>query len=80
MADLYCINTKDKSDIPGYLKYQDCGYMYFPHKVFIPFLEQVDTSLKKVVNPTSFNEHGCNLIKVRPYFCCIYNILNVDHT
>lgn len=69
---LQAINTKDKSDIPGYLKYQDRGYMYFPHKVFIPFLQQVDTSLKKVVNPTSFNEHGGNLIKVRLCCCSIY--------
>ena len=34
---LQAINTKDKSGIPAYLKYQDYGYMYFPHKVFIPF-------------------------------------------
>ena len=26
---LQAINTKDKSDIPGYLKYQDRGFMYF---------------------------------------------------
>ena len=62
---LQAINTKDKSDVPGYLKYQDRGYMYFPHKVFIPFLQEVDTNLKKVVDPTTFNEHGDNLIKVR---------------
>ena len=61
---LQAVNTKDKSDIPQYLKYRDYGYMYFPHKVFIPFLRQVDVNLKKVVNPTSFNEHGNNLIKV----------------
>ena len=30
---LQAINTKD---IPGYLQYRDQGYMYFPHKIFIP--------------------------------------------
>lgn len=61
---LQAINTKDKSDIPDYLQYRDRGFMYFPHKVFIPFLQKVDLNLKKVINSTSFNEHGDNLIKV----------------
>ena len=58
---------KDKSDIPGYLKYQGHGFMYFPHKVFIPFLQQIDASVKQVINPTSFSKHGSSLIKVRPF-------------
>ena len=41
--------------------------MYFPHKVFIPFLQQVDASVKQVINPASFSKHGSNLIKVRPF-------------
>jgi len=32
---LQAINTKDKSEIPEYLQYRYCGFMYFPHKVFI---------------------------------------------
>ena len=28
---LQAINSKDKSDIPQYLQYRDCGFMYFPH-------------------------------------------------
>ena len=60
---LQAINTKDKSDIPDYLKYQDHGFMYFPHKVFIPFLKKVDQILKKVAN-TSLNEHRDNLVTV----------------
>ena len=72
ISRLQAINTKDKLDIPDYLKYQDRGYMYFPHKVFIPFLQQVDLNVKKVVNPTSFNKHGGDLIKVRLFYC-IYN-------
>lgn len=35
---LQAINTRDKSYIPDYLQYQDRGFMYFPHKVFTPFL------------------------------------------
>ena len=41
--------------------------MYFPHKVFIPFLQQVDASVKQVINPTSFSQHRSSLIKVRPF-------------
>ena len=61
---LQAINTKDKSDIPGYLQYRDEGFMYFPHKVFIPFLQKIDTKVKSLVNVKSLNEHGDNLIKV----------------
>jgi len=63
---MQAINTKDKSDIPDYLQYRDRGFMYFLHnyKVFIPFLRNVN----KVTNPSSFDEHGDNLIKV-----CLYN-------
>ena len=61
---LQAINTKDKSQIPDYLQYRDRGFMYFPHKVFIPFLKKVDHNVKKVTNLSSFNEHGDNLVKV----------------
>lgn len=45
---LPAINTKYKSDIPDYLKYQDCGFLYFPHKVFIPFLKKVDQAYNSI--------------------------------
>ncbi|XP_065904795.1 uncharacterized protein [Dysidea avara] len=61
---LQAINTKDKSDIPEYLQYQDRGYMYFPHKTFIPFLRKLDTDLKKLVNVESFHKLGNDLIKI----------------
>ena len=61
---LQAINSKDKSAIPDYMKYRDLGYMYFPHQTFIPFLRNVDTSLKEVVNPSGLEKHGHNLIKV----------------
>lgn len=66
---LQAINTKDKSDILEYLQYRDCGFMYFPHKVFIPFLQQVDQSVKKVTNQTSLNEHRDDLVKVQKAVC-----------
>ena len=67
---LHSINTKDKSDIPKYLQCQDHGFMYFLHKIFIPFLQKLDTDLKKFVNIESFNKHGDNLIKVC-HNCCL---------
>ena len=68
---LQAINTKDKSDVPKYLQYQDRGFMYFPHKIFIPFLRKLDTSLKNFVNLDSFNKHGDSLIKVSHYYCLL---------
>ena len=61
---LQAINTKDKSCIPGYLKYRDRGYMYFPDPLFVPYLREVDKVLKQVVNSKGLNEHGADLIKV----------------
>ena len=46
---LQAVNIKDKSCIPGYLKYRDRGYMYFPDPIFLPYLRKVDTVLKQVV-------------------------------
>jgi len=60
---LQAINSKDKSDIPDYLKYRDRGFMYFPYKSFIPFLKKVDGIVKKVTN-SGLNEHGDDLVKV----------------
>ena len=67
---LQAINTKDKSDIPNYLQYRDRGFMYIPHKVFIPFLQKVDQHVKKVTNVSSLNEHGDNLVKVVNDYSC----------
>ena len=61
---LQAINIKDKSCIPGYLKYRDRGFMYFPDPVLMPFLREVDSILKEKVNSKGLNEHGDELIKV----------------
>jgi len=61
---LQAINTKDKSSIPAYLVFRDKGYMYFPYSSFIPFLRDLDTLLKSVVNDEGFRKHGDELVKV----------------
>ena len=77
---LQAINTKDKSDVPQYLQYQDRGFMYFPHKTFIPFIRKLDTNLKKFINVQSFNKHGDNLIKVScNCLLCLNELLNDNY-
>ena len=61
---MQAINTKEKIDMPSYLQYRDRGYMYSPHKKFIPFFRLVDSCVKEVVNDAGFKEHGEELIKV----------------
>ena len=71
---LQAINTKDKAGIPGYLRFCNRGYMYFPHQVFLPFLHNVDSIVRKVVNPEGFQEHGDDLVKVCTNHMKEYNI------
>jgi len=71
---LHCMNLKDKSQIPDYLKYRDRGYMYFPYPSFLPLLREVDTSVKGIVNIDGLQQ-GDELIKVRiMYVCTCINI------
>ena len=62
---LQSINTKEKLDMPEYLQYRDCGFMYSPHTKFIDFFRQVDSCVKEVTNDSCFKEHGDELVKVR---------------
>ena len=48
---LYGMNSRQKITMPDYLQHRDSGYMYSPHPKFIPFLRQVDTTVKHIVNP-----------------------------
>ena len=57
---------EDKSDVPGYLKYRDNGYMYFPCIELVPFLKAVDISTKENCNDTNFRKHGSELLKTLP--------------
>ena len=61
---LQAINTKDKSKIPGYLKYRNRGYMYFPDASFVPFIRQTDEVVKGVVNEKKMEEDGGDIIKI----------------
>jgi len=47
IAILQAMLIKDRSQLPDYLKYRDCGYMYFPLPAFLPFLHEIDTTFKK---------------------------------
>lgn len=61
---LRAVNSKDKTNIPDYLKYRDQGYMYFPDVVFICFLRDLDSAVKEIVNLNGLQQEGDNLIKV----------------
>ena len=71
---IQAMNLKDKTVIPDYLKYRDRGYMYFPDPAFLPFLRDIDASLKDVVSIDGFQQEGDNLVKVRVF--SVYVILN----
>lgn len=61
---LHCMNSKDKVNVPSYLKYRDQGYMYSPDPILIPFLRELDTAVKEIVNLDGLHQEGDNLIKV----------------
>uniref|UniRef100_A0A1X7ULU9 Uncharacterized protein n=1 Tax=Amphimedon queenslandica TaxID=400682 RepID=A0A1X7ULU9_AMPQE len=61
---LQAIATKSRADMPSYLRYRDHGYMYTPDPSFIPFFKQVDTFVQQVVNPSGFQKHRDDLVKV----------------
>ena len=54
---LQALNTKDKEKVPKYLKYQDKGFMYFPREEVMPFLQEVDTTVKTVYNEKGFHKY-----------------------
>ena len=68
---LHAVNTKDKADMPIYLKYRDRGYMYSPHTDFVPFIREVDQCVKEIVNEKCFLEFGDTIVKVRLLLCLL---------
>ena len=64
---LHAINTKEKSEMPSYLKYRDRGFMYSPNPHIVPFIREVDKSIRVVLNEKGFQEHGNDLVKVNHY-------------
>ena len=61
---LQAMNTKDQTKIPGYLRYRDRGYMYFPDACFLPCIQEIDTLVKEIVNLDGLQQNGDDLIKV----------------
>ena len=61
---LHCMNSRNKVNVPSYLKHRDQEYMYFPDPVMIPFLRELDTAVKETVNLEGLHQEGDNLIKV----------------
>ena len=72
---LQSINSKNKTHIPDYLRYRDRGFMYFPTESFLPFLQAVDTCVRKYTNSTSYQRHGSQIVEV--YCIHIYTPLNL---
>ena len=53
---------EEKIHIPSYLKYRDCGYMYFPCEELMPFLKAVDTATTKSCTDEMFRREGSKLL------------------
>ena len=53
---------EDKDHIPGYLKYRDEGYMYFPCVEQLPFLKAVDVAIKEEINNKTFSQQGSEVL------------------
>ena len=53
---LQAMVMKDKSNLPHYLKYRDRGFMYFPDISFVPFLQSIHKTVRRVVSISSLEE------------------------
>ena len=53
---LQAMVMKDKSNLPHYLKYRDRGFMYFPDVSFVPFLQSIHETVRRVVSINSLEE------------------------
>lgn len=54
--------SEEKIHIPSYLKYRDCGYIYFPCEELMPFLKAVDTATAKSCMDEKFKHEGSKLL------------------
>ena len=59
---LQALNTKDKEKVPSYLRNRHEGYMYFPREELIPFLQDVDATVRVVCNDNGFHKYGTSLV------------------
>ena len=60
---LQALNTKNKEHVPKYLQYRDRGYMYFPCEEVLPFLQEVDRTVKTCCNEEGFRKYGKLLVQ-----------------
>ena len=60
--EIQALSTKDKEEVPSYLRYRDEGYMYFSRRELILFLQYVDATVKAVCNDNGFRKHGTSLM------------------
>jgi len=60
---LQTLNTKNKENVPKYLQYGDKGLMYFPCKELLPFLQEIDRTVKTCCNEESFRKYGKLLVQ-----------------
>lgn len=64
---LHALNSKEKSSLPSYLRYRDRGFMYSPHPDVIPFIRDVDSCIKEIVNDKELIQTGDKIVKVHNY-------------
>jgi len=62
LQKLSIYNKEEKTHIPSYLKYRDCGYMYFLCEELMPFLKAVDTATVKSCTDERFKHEGSELL------------------
>ena len=60
---LQALNTKGKENVPKYLQYRDKGFMYFPCEEVLPFLKDLDKTVKMYCNDKGFWKYGKLLVQ-----------------
>jgi len=67
---LQALNTKNKENVPKYLQYRDKGFMYFPCEELLPFLQEIDRTVKTCCNEEGFCNYGKLLVQETVTFVC----------
>ena len=57
------IRRVDKSTLLASLAYRDQGGMYFPDNDFVPFIRNLDESVRESANEEALQRYGKNLVK-----------------
>ena len=56
-----------KVGLPSAITAQDRGYMTFPRPSMMPFIKELNKTIKKWINPLSYANHGTKLFDVSKY-------------